>query len=138
MKKVLVVTGGSRGIGAATALLAAERGYSVCVNYRRNREAAERVVQAITATGATAVAVAGDVSVEADVMRLFETCDDALGSASGLVNNAGILETQIPSDTLAPVRRGVLHDGRVHRCDRREVRIIPVVRRAGRAASSHS
>lgn len=104
MKKVLVVTGGSRGIGAATALLAAERGYSVCVNYRRNREAAEHVVQAITATGATAVAVAGDVSVEADVMRLFETCDAALGSPGGLVNNAGILETQMRVETMDAAR----------------------------------
>jgi NAD(P)-dependent dehydrogenase (short-subunit alcohol dehydrogenase family) len=104
MKNVLVVTGGSRGIGAATALLAAARGYSVCVNYRRNREAAERVVQAITATGTTAVAVAGDVSVEADVMRVFETCDDALGSASGLVNNAGILETQMRVETMDAAR----------------------------------
>src|ERR1700704_4835393 len=90
MNKVLVVTGGSRGIGAATALLAAQRGYSVCVNYRQNREAAERVVKAIEATGARAVAVAGDVAVEADVVRLFETCGDALGSLAGLVNNAGI------------------------------------------------
>ncbi|HEY6357327.1 MAG TPA: SDR family oxidoreductase [Vicinamibacterales bacterium] len=104
MKKVLVVTGGSRGIGAATALLAAERGYSVCVNYRRNREAAERVVQAITATGATAVGVAGDVSVEADVIRLFETCDDKLGSPGGLVNNAGILETQMRVETMDAAR----------------------------------
>jgi NAD(P)-dependent dehydrogenase (short-subunit alcohol dehydrogenase family) len=104
MNKVLVVTGGSRGIGAATALLAAQRGYSVCVNYRQNREAAERVVKAIEATGARAVAVAGDVAVEADVVRLFETCDDALGSLVGLVNNAGILETQMRVETMDAAR----------------------------------
>ncbi len=104
MNKVLVVTGGSRGIGAATALLAAQRGYSVCVNYRQNREAAERVVEAIEATGARAVAVAGDVAVEADVVRLFETCDDALGSPVGLVNNAGILETQMRVETMDAAR----------------------------------
>jgi NAD(P)-dependent dehydrogenase (short-subunit alcohol dehydrogenase family) len=104
MNKVLVVTGGSRGIGAATALLAAQRGYSVCVNYRQNREAAERVVEAIEATGARAVAVAGDVAVEADVMRLFETCVDALGSPVGLVNNAGILETQMRVEAMDAAR----------------------------------
>jgi NAD(P)-dependent dehydrogenase (short-subunit alcohol dehydrogenase family) len=104
MNKVLVVTGGSRGIGAATALLAAQRGYSVCVNYRQNREAAERVVKAIEATGARAVAVAGDVAVEADVVRLFETCDDALGSLAGLVNNAGILEPQMRVETMDAAR----------------------------------
>jgi len=104
MNKILIVTGGSRGIGAATALLAAERGYAVCINYRQNREAAERVVGAIEAKGARAVAVAGDVGVEADVVRLFETCDQTLGSAGGLVNNAGILETQMRVETMDAAR----------------------------------
>jgi NAD(P)-dependent dehydrogenase (short-subunit alcohol dehydrogenase family) len=104
MSKVLMVTGGSRGIGAATALLAAERGYAVCVNYRQNRDAAERVVGAIEAKGASAVAVAGDVGIEADVVRLFETCDKALGSPGGLVNNAGILETQMRVETMDAAR----------------------------------
>jgi NAD(P)-dependent dehydrogenase (short-subunit alcohol dehydrogenase family) len=104
MNRVLVVTGGSRGIGAATALLAAQRGYSVCVNYRQNREAAERVVKTIEATGAKAVAVVGDVAVETDVVRLFETCDEVLGSPVGLVNNAGILETQMRVETMDAAR----------------------------------
>jgi NAD(P)-dependent dehydrogenase (short-subunit alcohol dehydrogenase family) len=104
MNKVLIVTGGSRGIGAATALLGADRGYAVCVNYRHNREAAERVVEAIEAKGGRAVAVAGDVGVEADVVRLFETCDAALGLPGGLVNNAGILETQMRVETMDAAR----------------------------------
>ncbi len=95
MNKILLVTGGSRGIGAATAQLAAERGYSVCVNYRRQRDAAERVVKAVEAQGRSAIAVAADVSVEADVVRLFETCDAKLGTLTALVNNVGIVETQM-------------------------------------------
>ena len=90
-----MITGASRGIGAATAKLAAARGYSICVNYRRNREAADRVVEALTALGARAVAVAADVGSEDDVTRLFETSDRVLGPLNGLVNNAGILETQM-------------------------------------------
>ena len=94
MSKVLIVTGGGRGIGAATATLAAERGYAVCVNYKKNQAAAEAVVAAIQAAGGAALAVGADVSLEADVVRLFETVDAALGPLKGLVNNAGILEKQ--------------------------------------------
>jgi NAD(P)-dependent dehydrogenase (short-subunit alcohol dehydrogenase family) len=104
MNRVLVVTGGSRGIGAATALLAAQRGYSVCVNYRQNGEAAAQVVKTIEAMGARAVAVLGDVAVETDVVRLFDTCDEVLGSPVGLVNNAGILETQMRVETMDAAR----------------------------------
>ena len=94
MDKVLIVTGGSRGIGAATARLAAERGYAVCVNYRKNRAAADALVSEIQAAGAKALAVAADVASEADVVRLFETVDGQLGVLTALVNNAGILEKQ--------------------------------------------
>jgi NAD(P)-dependent dehydrogenase (short-subunit alcohol dehydrogenase family) len=94
MDKVLIITGASRGIGAATARLAAAAGYSVCVNYRRDRAAADRVVAEIHRAGANAIAVAADVSVENDVVRLFETVDQTLGRLTGLVNNAGVLETQ--------------------------------------------
>ena len=94
MTDVVLVTGASRGIGAATALLAAQRGYAVCVNYRNDRAAAEKVVERIQASGARAVAVAADVSIESEVMRLFEACDRSLGPLTALVNNAGILETQ--------------------------------------------
>lgn len=71
MDKVLLITGARRGIGAETARLAGSRGYAVCVNYRRNRDAAERVVEAIERAGSRAVAVAADVSVEAEVVDLF-------------------------------------------------------------------
>lgn len=91
---VCVVTGGSRGIGAATARLAARDGYAVCIAYRSNHEAAARVVADIEAAGGRAVAVAADVSAEDDVVRLFETCDDELGALTALVNNAGVLERQ--------------------------------------------
>lgn len=98
--RVVLVTGGSRGIGAATALLAAERGYAVSVNYRQNRDAADGVVKRIEALGKRAVAVQADVAVEADVVRLFETSARALGPLSALVNNAGILETQMRVDAM--------------------------------------
>ncbi len=91
---VIIVTGASRGIGAATALLAAHRGYAVCVNYRNNHAAAEKVVNQIKASGGRAIAVAADVSIESEVVRLFETCDRTLGCLTALVNNAGVLETQ--------------------------------------------
>jgi NAD(P)-dependent dehydrogenase (short-subunit alcohol dehydrogenase family) len=94
LRPSLLITGASRGIGAATARLAAERGYAVCVNYRANEAAARGVVSAIEAAGGRAVAVAADVSVEADVVRLFETVDRELGPLAALVNNAGILELQ--------------------------------------------
>ncbi len=94
MEKVLIVTGGSRGIGAATARLAAARGYAVCINYLRNEAAASAVVREISDGGGKAIAVAGDVGEEADVIRLFERVDAALGRVTALVNNAGILETQ--------------------------------------------
>lgn len=100
---VILITGASRGIGAATARLAGRRGYSVCVNYRSNREAAESVVRTIESDGAKAVAVGADVSVERDVVRLFEACD-RLGSLAALVNNAGILETQTRVEDLDAAR----------------------------------
>jgi len=95
MKKIAIITGASRGIGAATALLAAERGYAVCVNYLRNHAAANTVVRAIERSGGKAIAVAADVSVEADVCRLFELVDKKLGPLTALVNNAGILDRQM-------------------------------------------
>ena len=90
----MIVTGGSRGIGAATARLAAERGFAVCVNYRANRAAADAVVAAIAAAGGTAIAVGADVASEPEVVRLFATVDRALGPLGALVNNAGVLERQ--------------------------------------------
>ncbi len=88
----MIVTGGSRGIGAATALLGAERGYAVAINYQNNRDAADRVVRKIGGFNGKAIAVQGDVSVEADILRMFETVDGSLGRVSALVNNAGIVD----------------------------------------------
>lgn len=95
MNKILIITGGSRGIGAATARLAAADGYAVCISYLRNKPAADVVVQEIAKAGGKAIAVAADVAVEADVVRLFETVDAELGRVTALVNNAGILERHI-------------------------------------------
>ena len=93
-KKIMLVTGASRGIGAATARLAAGRGYAVAINYLRNRAAADEIVAGIRAGGGEAVAVQADVASEADVVRMFEEVDRALGPLQALVNNAGILERQ--------------------------------------------
>lgn len=92
MKQVLVVTGGSRGIGAATARLAARKGYAVCISYLRDSAAAAAVVDEIHQAGGEAMAFVADVSVEDDVVRLFKQVDEALGSITALVNNAGVLE----------------------------------------------
>ena len=104
MPGVVLVTGGSRGIGAATAALAAARGYAVCVNYRANADAADAVVATIARAGGNAVAVQGDVSVESDVVRVFETCDAKLGPLTALVNNAAILETQTRVESVDAAR----------------------------------
>ena len=94
MNKVMIVTGGSRGIGAATAILGAQRGFAVCVNYIHNRAAAMEVVATIERAGGRAIAVAGDVASEADVINLYGAVDRTLGPVTALVNNAGILAIQ--------------------------------------------
>lgn len=93
--KILIVTGGGRGIGAATSRLAAEQGYAVAVNFLTNREAANQVVRSIEQVGGTALAVQADVGSEREVCKLFETVDERLGRLTALVNNAGILEKQM-------------------------------------------
>jgi NAD(P)-dependent dehydrogenase (short-subunit alcohol dehydrogenase family) len=90
--QVLLVTGGSRGIGAATALLAARKGYAVAVNYTRNEAAAQDVVRSIRAGGGRAEAMQGDVADEAQVLALFAQVDSRLGRLTALVNNAGIVD----------------------------------------------
>jgi len=96
MKKVMLVTGASRGIGAATALLAAQRGYAVCVNYLSNATLAEAVVDQIRAGGGQAIAVAADIASEAQVLGLFRAIDQMLGPIDVLVNNVGALQQQMP------------------------------------------
>jgi len=104
MKRVLVVTGGSRGIGRATAELAASRGYAVCVNYRENANAANEAVETIRRAGGEAVALRADVSDESAVAKLFEGVDRELGVVTALVNNAGMLETQMKVESMTAER----------------------------------
>jgi NAD(P)-dependent dehydrogenase (short-subunit alcohol dehydrogenase family) len=94
MQKVLLVTGASRGIGAATATLAARRGYVVCVNYKSNDQAAQDVVARIAANGGRAVAMQADMAAESQIVALFDAIQRQFGRLDGLVNNAGILEQQ--------------------------------------------
>jgi NAD(P)-dependent dehydrogenase (short-subunit alcohol dehydrogenase family) len=95
MKPIVLVTGGSRGIGAATSKYLAKQGYAVCVNYISNKVEAENVVSEIEKTGGIAISVQADVSKEKDVIRLFNTIDESLGNISHLVNNAGIILPQM-------------------------------------------
>jgi NAD(P)-dependent dehydrogenase (short-subunit alcohol dehydrogenase family) len=100
----VVVTGGSRGIGAATARLLARRGHAVCVGYVGQSEAAAAVVAACQQVGAAAVAVEGDVADEEDVVRLFSEAEDSLGPLRGLVNNAGVVAPKARVDEISPAR----------------------------------
>lgn len=103
-EKVLIVTGGSSGIGAATARLAGQRGYSVCVNYRLKQKDAEDVVKEIENGSGRAIAVQADVSSETEVMKLFETTDREFGRVSALINNAGTLEKQMRLESMDAAR----------------------------------
>jgi NAD(P)-dependent dehydrogenase (short-subunit alcohol dehydrogenase family) len=104
MNKVLLVTGASRGIGAATALLAAQNGWSVAVNYTANSLAADEVVRQIRASGGRAVSLQADVADEAQVLRMFEHIDAKLGRLSGLVNNAGVVDVTARVDEMSVAR----------------------------------
>ena len=94
MKHVAIVTGASRGIGAATARLLGQQGADVVVNYQSDRASAEAVVKDIAAAGGRAIAVAADMGKEADILRLFAECDKAFGPLTALVNNAGIVGSE--------------------------------------------
>ena len=104
MGKVLLVTGASRGIGAATARLAAQAGWAVAVNFAANAAAADEVVDAIHAAGGHAIAVQADVADEAQVLRMFETIDATLGRLTGLVNNAGVVDVTARLDQMSVAR----------------------------------
>jgi|SRR5690242_2768612 NAD(P)-dependent dehydrogenase (short-subunit alcohol dehydrogenase family) len=99
MAGIMLITGGSRGIGAATARLAAERGYKLCINYVRGREAAEAL-----ARETDGIAVAADVSSESDVLRMFQEVDRRLGRLTVLVNNAGIVDLSQRVDEMSAAR----------------------------------
>ena len=104
MDEVLIITGASRGIGAATARIAGRSGYVVCVNYLKNKAAAKQIVEEINADGGRALAVGADISREEEVVKLFCTVDDKLGKISALVNNTGILETQMRIEDMNAAR----------------------------------
>jgi NAD(P)-dependent dehydrogenase (short-subunit alcohol dehydrogenase family) len=99
---VLLITGGSRGIGAATAKLAASRGWRVCLSYVRDDSAAKEVVRAITGAGGEALAVRADMRREAEIVALFDAAERAFGPVTGLVNNAGITGRIGPLPEAAP------------------------------------
>ena len=107
MSKVVLITGGSRGIGAASALLAARQGWAVAVNYTSNSLAADEVVRQIRQAGGNAITVQADVADEAQVLAMFEKVDAKLGRLDGLVNNAGVVDrtTRVDAMTLARLRR---------------------------------
>lgn len=104
MDQVLLVTGGSRGIGAATALLAAARGYAVAVNYTSHAGAAQEVVRRIEAGGGKAIAVQADVAQEEQVLAMFEQVDRQLGRLTALVNNAGVVDVAARVDEMSFAR----------------------------------
>lgn len=104
MNPVLLITGGGRGIGAATALLAAQRGYAVAVNYASNSLAADEVVRTIRAAGGTAIAVQADVGDEAQVLAMFARVDAKLGRLTALVNNAGVVDATARVDEMSVAR----------------------------------
>ncbi len=102
--KVIVITGGGRGIGAATALLAAELGYRICINYQSDESAAQEVLEQVRAKGAQAIAVRADVSIEDEVIGLFDRVDAELGRVTALVNNAGTVAQKSRLDEMSEFR----------------------------------
>jgi NAD(P)-dependent dehydrogenase (short-subunit alcohol dehydrogenase family) len=104
MKKTILITGGSRGIGAATALLAAEKGYNVCINYRENKDLADNIIHRITQIGGNSIAYKADLTSETEVISMFQKIEKDFGSIYGLVNNIGTLEIQSRLDNMELAR----------------------------------
>jgi len=104
MDKVIVITGGGRGIGAATALLAAAQGYRICINYQSDEQAAHSVLEQVRALGAQAIAVRADVSIEDEVIAMFQRVDSELGRVTALVNNAGTVGQKSRVDEMSEFR----------------------------------
>jgi len=104
MNRVAIITGGGRGIGAATARMLAQRGYDLCINYRQDRSAAEQLVTELAALGVRALAVQADIAVEGEVVRLFQQVDRELGLIGALVNNAGMLLPQMKLEQMSAER----------------------------------
>jgi NAD(P)-dependent dehydrogenase (short-subunit alcohol dehydrogenase family) len=113
MQAVVLITGGSRGIGAATALAAAQAGYAVAVNYKANSLAADEVVRQIRAMGGTAITVRADVALEEEVMAMFAKVDAKLGTLSALVNNAGVVDRASRVDAMDVARLKRMFDTNV-------------------------
>ena len=113
MQPIVLVTGGSRGIGAATALLAAQAGYAVAVNYRANSLAADEVVRQIRAINGTAITVQADVAVESEVLAMFAKVDAKFGPISALVNSAGIVDVGSRVDAMSVARLKRMFDTNV-------------------------
>jgi NAD(P)-dependent dehydrogenase (short-subunit alcohol dehydrogenase family) len=137
MDRALIVTGASRGIGAATATLAAAAGWRVCVNFHSHADEAERVVATIRAAGGTAIAVRADMADEAAIAAMFERCDRELGTLGGLVNNAGFLGGEHPIEEFDPARMRRLWDVNVVAyfvCAREAVRRMSTKRGGGGGA----
>ncbi|WP_281558013.1 SDR family oxidoreductase [Thalassomonas sp. RHCl1] len=103
-EKVVIITGGGRGIGAASAQLFADKGYAVCINYKSRSAPAETLANAIIARGGRSIAVQADISVEQDVQRFFATVDQEFGPPDVLVNNAGILKPQMRLEDMSAER----------------------------------
>ena len=113
MQPIVLITGGSRGIGAATALAAAQAGYAVAVNYTANSLAADEVVRQIRAKGGTAITVQADVALEAQVLAMFAKVDAKLGRISALVNNAGVVDVPARVDAMDVARLRRMFDTNV-------------------------